>query len=165
MTETEAISGGIIVWKDRSRKWRRRNEERSDLDLSSVHIKRSHYRVLLIVDPVERTKRVWGNLTSNLGISVAHDRVPYFDGTTAFEYIYPYWAPDNLNKQQTRSNVSAPCLIDGLGLTRQRIGHPLQRVQKERRDQCPCQTPSVSLSKSAAGGRDHSRIDLRERSG
>jgi hypothetical protein len=27
-----------------------------------------------------------------LGISVAHDRIPYFDSTTAFEYIYPNWA-------------------------------------------------------------------------
>jgi hypothetical protein len=92
-TETETVSGRIVVWKSRSREWWRRDEEGRDLDLSGVYVRRSHYRVLLIVDSVERTKRVWRSLTSNLGISVAHDRVPYFDGTTAFEYIYPYWAP------------------------------------------------------------------------
>jgi len=91
-TETETVRGGIVVWKDRSWIWRRRDEERGDLDLSGVHVRRSHYRVVLIVDPVEGTERVRGNLTSHLGISVAHDRVPYFDGTTAFEYIYPYRA-------------------------------------------------------------------------
>lgn len=93
MTETETVSGGIIVRKGRSGEWRRRDEERRDLDLSSIRVRRSHYRVLLIVDPEKGTERVRGNLTSNLGISVAHDRVPYFDGTTAFEYIYPYRAP------------------------------------------------------------------------
>lgn len=92
-TETETVSGRIIVRKGRSGKWRRRDEERGDLDLSRVHIRRTHYRVLLVVDTVKGTERVWGNLTSDLGISVAHDRVPYFDGTTAFEYIYPYRAP------------------------------------------------------------------------
>lgn len=29
-------------------------------------------------------------MTSDLGVNIAHDRVPYFDGTAAFEYIYPY---------------------------------------------------------------------------
>jgi hypothetical protein len=145
-TETETVSGGIVVWKDRSWVWRRRDEERGDLDLSCVHIRRSHYRVVLIVDPVEGTERVRGDLTSHLGISVAHDRVPYFDGTTAFEYIYPYRAPII----KPRSNVSV-FLEQGLRLTRQRSAHPPQRVQKERRDQCPYRIPSVSLSKSAAG--------------
>jgi hypothetical protein len=94
VTEAEAVSGGIIVRKGRSGIWRRRDEERGDLDLSRVHVRRSHYRVLLVADPVQGTERIWGNLTGNLGISVAHDRVPYFDGTTAFEHIYPYRAPN-----------------------------------------------------------------------
>jgi hypothetical protein len=101
-TETETVSCGIIVWKYRSGEWRRRDEERSDLDLSGVHVRRSHYRVLLIADPVERTERVRRSLTSELGISVAHDRVPYFDGTTAFEYIYPYRAPINPNSNAVK---------------------------------------------------------------
>ena len=90
---TETVSGGIVVWEGRRREWRGRDEERGDLDLSSLHVRRAHHRVLLVVDPVERTKRVGRSLTSDLGISVAHDRVPYFDGTTAFEHIYPYRAP------------------------------------------------------------------------
>lgn len=102
-TETETVGGGIVVWKGRSRDGRGRDEERRDLDLSSIHVRRSHYRVLLIADSIERTERVRGNLTGNLGISVAHDRVPYFDGTTAFEYIYPYRA-SIINRM--RSNVS-----------------------------------------------------------
>jgi hypothetical protein len=32
-------------------------------------------------------------LAGDLGIGVSHDRVPHFDGTTAFENIYPYRAP------------------------------------------------------------------------
>jgi len=88
VTETETET--VVVRKGRSRKWRRRDEERGDLDLSGLHVRRSQYRILFLVDSVERTERVGRMLTGNLGISVADDRVPYFDGTTAFEYIYPY---------------------------------------------------------------------------
>lgn len=156
-TESDGVGcdGREVVGKDGSGKWRRRDEERRDLDFCSVHVRRAYYRVLLLVDPVERTERIRRNLSGHLRISVAHDRVPYFDGTTAFEYIYPYWAPV-IERGQTDVRVGEH------GLTRQRCAHHPQRVQKERRDQCPCRTPSASLSKSAAGG--EITVHLRERS-
>lgn len=87
----EGVSvGGVVRGEVRYREWRRGNEERRDLNFGRVNVWRAYDRVLLHVDSVEGAEGGGGELTSDLGVNVAHDGVPDFDGTTAFEYIYPY---------------------------------------------------------------------------
>lgn len=88
----EGVSvGGVVRGEVRGWEGRRGNEERRDLDFGRVDVERAYDRVLLHVDTVEGAERGGRDLTGDLGVSIAHDRVPYFDGTAAFEYIYPYW--------------------------------------------------------------------------
>ena len=86
------VDGKVLRGKVRGREGRRRDEERRDLNLGRLDVERAYDRVLLTVDAVERTERGGRDLARDLGIRVAHDRVPYFDGTTPFENIYPYRA-------------------------------------------------------------------------
>ena len=84
--------GKVLRGKVRGREGRRRDEERRDLYLGRLDVERAYDRVLLAVDAVERAERGGREVARDLGIGVAHDRVPYFDGTTSFENIYPYRA-------------------------------------------------------------------------
>jgi hypothetical protein len=81
---------GVVRGEVRCWEGRRGNEERRDLYFGRVDVWRAYDRVLLHVDAVEGAEGGVGGLTSDLGVNVAHDGVPYFDSPTAFEYIYPY---------------------------------------------------------------------------
>ena len=92
--------GGKVVGEGRGGERGRGDEEGRDLYFGRLDVGRAYDRVLLLVDAVERAERVGRELAGNLRIGVSDDRVPYFDGTAAFEDIYPYRAPAN---KQTRS--------------------------------------------------------------
>ena len=99
--------GGKVVGEGRGGERGRRDEEGRDLYFGRLHVGGAYDRVLLLVDPVERAERVGRELACDLRIGVSDDRVPYFDGTPAFEDIYPYWAPAN---KTTRSDGGSTCL-------------------------------------------------------
>ena len=84
--------GGKVRGEVRGREGRRGDEERRDLDFGRLDVRRAQDRVLLRGDAVERAQRVWRDVPRDLGVGVAHDRVPHFDGSTALEDIYPYRA-------------------------------------------------------------------------
>lgn len=87
-------SGGIDIRQLTRRKRRGRSKDREDLDFGLCGIEGTHDSVLCTRDAVECAERVGGFLTSDLGVGIAYECVPDFDGATAFEDVDPDGTPE-----------------------------------------------------------------------
>lgn len=81
------------IGKIGGREWRRGGKDSLDLYFGGLCVGGAHNAVLGCGEAVERADRVRGIVARDLGVGVAHKRMPDFDGTTTLEDVHPDRAP------------------------------------------------------------------------